>query len=139
LQVEGNIQISNGNYFTRGSYVVSATIAHDDTYPKTLYTVDDGYVITNIYVETTEVFDGAALISVGDVNNDDGLMNSFDIALTILGYSGYQHSQIGTYLSDGSARRNKIYTTSTAIRAYKASGSPTQGEATVYLEITKLK
>ena len=147
LKANGDISISgewdglslkNTTTFTRGVYVVSGTIDFNDVTPQAIATVGDGYVVVDVYIEITTAFDGGApFVQVGDGGSSVGFITQL---VTGVGYFGDDVAPRGAYLWDGTSSQRKIYTgAETVVAKFVTGGGATQGEATIFVVIQKLK
>lgn len=134
------IELGNTKTFTRGVYVVSGTIDFNDAAPVAIATVGDGYAVVDVYVEVTTTFDGATpLIEVGDGGSITGFLQLGGASPGTLGYYGDDVATRGAYLWDGTSSQRKIYTGADTVDARYSATAPSQGEATIFVVIQKLK
>lgn len=142
IEIDGNLNI-DGEVF-HGSYVVSKVVNFDDGSPVVICSVADGYLIVDVIVEITTAWDGNGTIVVGDGNTADGFMEDADITQGGIGYNGRHHDERGVYLWDSAGagtghEDSHIYEGADTIDATLVVGTSTQGIATVYVHITRLK
>ena len=137
---DGDITVANGQTITRGVYVESAPIDFNDSAPFTVATVDDGYAVTDVYLEVDTAFDGTApSISVGDGGGAANFHSFPASAVNNPGYYGDDIAARGAYLWDGTSSQRKIYTGADTVDAVFIAVGATQGAGTIYTVIQKLK
>ena len=140
-EVLGNLTFNNtnGNYVTRGTYIKSATIDYDTSGLSSAITiVDDGYMVTQVYAEVTEVWDGTGTVTIGDDDDADGYLTWADMGSgSSTGYKGLTISERGDYLDEIGGV--KAYSSSKIITATVTQGTSTQGSMEVYVVIQKIK
>lgn len=153
IYAEGDIE-ADGNAHIQGDLTVvgtitgtivngvmrkqSATLNHDDADPVTLFTLQDGDVVVDCYVEVTETFDGGYSATIGRAASTASILQS-GVTWGTLGYYPSGHVAYGADLIDGLGVAARYYHTgATNIVADKASAG-TQGTATVYLIYQRLK
>jgi len=147
LLVDGNATIDNnvifnntlGTFITRGVFVKSHTINYDTSgLDQAIMTVDDGWVITQVYAKITEVWDGNGTVTVGDTDDADGYLTWTDMDSGLsTGYKGLARATRGAYLD--ASGEVKAYSSSKIIAAVVTPGTSTQGSMEVYAVIQKLK
>jgi len=125
----------------------SKTVNYDDSSPVTVCNVEDGYAVTDVWVEVTTTWDGGANqnLQIGDGGDVDGFLcaqggtnNAID--LTTTGYYGIEHDLREAYLWDdaNAHARTKVYTGSDTIDASITPDGATQGQAIVYVKVTRI-
>lgn len=122
-----------------GSWIVKKTVNYDDASPVVCATVADGYIVTDVYVEITTVWDGNGTIEIGDGADPNGFLPDAAITQTGAGYYGKIHQNRGAYLWDGTGDDEELYTGADTVDATLVVGTSTQGVAVVYVKITRLK
>lgn len=122
-----------------GTWIVTKAINHDDTSPVTCATVADGYTIEAVWVEIVEVWDGNGTIEIGDGADDNGFLPDAAITQTSTGYYGDITQNWGAYLWDGTSTKKKTYTGADTVDATLVVGTSTQGQAIVYVQISRKK
>jgi len=142
---EGNIE-ADGTIYADGGivHVVSQEVNFDDGSPVAIATVADGYMVTCVIVEVTTTWDGNGTIVIGDGADPDGYMEDGNITQGAAAYYGWHHDDRGAYLwhSAGAGTGHddcKIYTGADTIDATLVAGTSTQGVATVYIHLIRLK
>ncbi len=120
------------------SYVVSGTIDFNDVAAQAIASVADGYAVTDVYVEITTTFDGAApFIFVGIGGATNGFASTPG---GVLGYFEEDTAGRGAFLWDGTGPTRQIFTSADTVDAlFSTGGGASQGEATIYVVIQRLK
>jgi hypothetical protein len=136
--IDGDFKITGT--FENGVAVVSADFTFDGG-DITIIQAQDGWVITEAFVEITTIFDGTGLVTVGDVSTADGLLTDAGINQGVVGYYGYEVNERGAYLWDNanSHARRKVYASATDLKAYVTQGTSTQGAGKVWASIMRIK
>lgn len=137
IEIDGNINL-DGELF-QGTYIVSQVVNFDDGGPVAIATVGDGYVVTDVYIEVTTTWDGNGTIVIGDGGTADGFLTDAGITQGATAYYGQVHSARGAYLFAAGEEVDKIYTGADTVDATLVAGTSTQGIATVYVHVTRLK
>jgi len=132
----GGMALQNGDTFLRGVSIISQAITWDGGAVQPCATVADGYVITDVYIEITTTFDGDAVVTVGDGIINDGYLTDAGINQGVAGYYGHDISTRGARLVGGDRR---IYASADTVDAFVTQTTATQGAATVYVVIQRLK
>ena len=142
-----NIGIDGDWFLSRAeTQTFRKTVNYDDTSPVAICAVKDGYAVTDVWVEVTTTFDDVgAKLKIGDGGNILGFLCSADgtnnvIDLTSAGYYGVNDDQREAYLWDNinSHRIQKVYTASDTIDATITKTDGSQGQAIVYVKITRI-
>jgi len=138
LTINGDFHVTGE--IESGDYIVSKVVNFDDASPVEICSVTDGYVVTDVYVEVTTTWDGNGTITIGDGDDTDGFIRDADMDQTAAAYYGWHLDERGDYLWDGPDHGDhKIYTGADTVDATLVVGTSTQGIATVYVHITRLK
>lgn len=118
-------------------------ITYETSSPATVYSLVDGDIVLDVWVEITTTWDGTgAALDVGDEDDDNGFMASAKITDTSTGYYSENADDKGDYLWDDSNdhRITKIYAAAKTLRVAITPGSgASQGAATIYALIQRLK
>lgn len=135
-----------GNKTTPMQYVsvtLEAIASHDDASPTTLFTLQDGDIVRSIWVQVTEVWDGATpgTGTIGDGDDVDGFAANVPLALGAPGYKLNERDVRGDYLYDpvNGHQRDKIYEAGDTVDWFPVANDSTQGQMTVWLEVLRLK
>jgi len=134
LNTDGSISISDT--IEHGVAIISHDITWDGGATQACATVADGYVVQDVYIEITTTFDGDAVVTVGDGGTADGFLTDAGINQGVAGYYGQDVSARGAYIANGD---RKIYTGADTVDAFVTETTATQGAATVYVVIQRLK
>jgi hypothetical protein len=134
-----SITLTNGNTFTRGTYVITKDITFLTPSPDLIANVSNGYVVTDVYVEVTQVWDGIGMtMDIGDAGNASGFMANANINLGGVGTYGDDPSVRGAYLWGANILR-KYYTGAGTISAtLNHGGAVLSGAARISLVIQRL-
>jgi len=130
------LTLTDGKSFLRGVYVVTEAITWDGVATHPVCIVGDGSCVVDVYIEITTTFDGDAVVTVGDGGTADGFLTDAGINQGAAAYYGQDVSARGAYIANGD---RKIYTGADTVDAFIAETTATQGEATVYVVIQRLK
>lgn len=133
VTVEG-IEFENST-IKKGDYVIATDIGYAPG-GSVITSVADGYCVKDVWIEITTTYDGDAVITVGDGNDTDGFLADAGINQGVTGYYGTDPATRGAYLVGG---LDKIYTGADTVDATITSTTGSQGAATVYVHITRLK
>lgn len=142
LTPTGNYVMTNGRTFKRGVAIIqSAVVSHDSGSPLALFTVADGYAITDVYAEVTETWDGNGTVTLGDGTVATGYATDAKLDTGNAGYKLANFDDRGGFLWDAanSHAQRKVYTGADTIDATIVAGTSTQGEMTVWVVIQRLK
>lgn len=130
------IELTNGVSVVRGDYWQSTPVAYDDTYPKAVATVEDGYVVDDVYIEVLTPGNGTSYtFSVGDGDDDEGFMVAFDPSVVS---AGNRRGGVawGAYLAEG-----KLYGAADTVDAFYGSSNSddTDWAAIVHVHVSRAK
>lgn len=148
-RVTGDIIIKNneGLIGDGEERIARKTVNYNDASPVTVCNVENGYAITDVWVEVTTTWDGGASqnLQIGDGDDVDGFLCAINgtnnaIDLTTTGYYGIEHDMREAYLWDdtNAHARTKVYTGSDTIDATITPDGATQGQAIVYVKIVRI-
>jgi hypothetical protein len=145
-----NVNISSGNFQVGGTTMIDSSKRASGikgvptvrrvgiTYSggtQLIYTTGTNEIVTDVYVLVGTAFDGDTSIDIGDAGNNFGLLANANVAKGAGAFSGDDVGLRGAYLWDGVTPNplQKYYNAATAINAYVATTTGTQGTATVYI------
>lgn len=135
---EGN----NIGYLGPGEFRMFRTrINYDDASPVEICDVDDGYAITEVWVNVITTFDdGGATVDIGDGADPNGFLPTANINLGVAGYYGLEADERGDYLWDAGNThvRQKVYTGVDTVDAVIVKTNGTQGVADVYVKVVRI-
>jgi len=120
------------------------TVNYNDTSPVAVCSVEDGYAVTDVWVEVVTTFDdtGPQALDIGDGVDPDGFLANANINLGAAGYYGVELDERGDYLWDAANAhaRTKVYTGSDTVDCTigAGNGDGTQGQAIVYVKVTRI-
>jgi hypothetical protein len=130
------IELTEGVEVKRGDYWKSKAVAYDDTYPVAIATVEDGYIVDDVYVEVLTPGNGTSYIfSVGDGDSSYGFMAQFDPS-TVSAGNRRGGAFWGAYLPEG-----KLYGAADTVDAFYGSSNSddTDWAAVVHVHFTRAK
>jgi len=117
------------------------TVNYNDTSPVAICSVEDGYAVTDVWVEVVTTFnDAGAALNIGDGGDPDGFLPAANIDLTTAGYYGIEADSRGAYLWDAvnAHARTRVYTGSDTVDCTITKTNGTQGVAIVYVKLTRI-
>lgn len=145
--ISGVNTVASGNMGYLGineTRTFSQVVNYDDASPVVVANVEDGYAVTDVWVEVTVIFNdtGPQTLDVGDGGNNSGFMANANINLGVVGYYGYEADDRGAYLWDNvnSHERDYVYTGNDTVDCFIGAGNAdgTQGQAIIYVKVTRI-
>jgi len=129
-----------------GYNVVSKDIQYDSLSPQLIVQAKDGWIVKDVWVQVTTAWDTESKVNfqIGDPADNDGFFDAvanMDLTQILSPWGGYEMDERGAYLWDSTSShiRQKVYLVNTNLNIYLDAGVATQGAATVYLGIVRVK